>query len=454
MKVIKTLCKMPRTFICKDNMKDKCVNSMLKEQLEAGSSSSSAMVSRNHLGEETNGATDIKIMDEGLEEIKETKQRPTLFKKRKFNRVEFDSMGIDEEYKSAQYKEDQVTSENGKEEKVTSIESTSSQRNSHESPPPKSKRKQKPTKKNNKRNKNDKDKRPKHPMNAYNFFFQEERKKIVSGESEIAFEEIGKIIGKRWKQVPEEDLKRYTRLAADDLERYRTEMQEYRTSNIFEQGEAEEASNDEVVDRTSHSTSEIDINQEIMNEIFKSSLVGLGQAREILQRQQQPTIASTDLFANNLIRPELLLNGAALLPNMLSGIASLQQFVNPSLLNTFPQRSADNNRGQQIVFPVMNHPSIPINTGSQVQNILQLVSPSPQSNANNNLALINALNHQQALHALQLQQIQNQQHNININNPIGSLLDHQHQPSSSLQENELLEAVRNILSRNDNNGRT
>lgn len=100
--------------------------------------------------------------------------------------------------------------------------------------------------------------KPKRPLSAYNFFFKEEREKILKvvlgeGSNEekgnvpeaddyidddlmgrlkkdggrVSFEEMGKLIGVRWKNITQERLSKYTDLAAEDTERYKKEMQTY-----------------------------------------------------------------------------------------------------------------------------------------------------------------------------------------------------------------------------------
>ena len=99
--------------------------------------------------------------------------------------------------------------------------------------------------------------KPKRPLSAYNFFFKEERArilKVVLAEDpkdvdnepgsdgylnedmltklrkeggKVSFEEMGKLIGQRWKSLDPKLLTKYTKLAAEDTERYKKEMQSY-----------------------------------------------------------------------------------------------------------------------------------------------------------------------------------------------------------------------------------
>jgi hypothetical protein len=98
--------------------------------------------------------------------------------------------------------------------------------------------------------------KPKRPLSAYNFFFKEERGKILrvvlenatelnndpkaddyldeaaiarlrKDSGKVSFEEMGKIIGQRWKNIDPERLTTYQDMATSDTHRYKKEMQSY-----------------------------------------------------------------------------------------------------------------------------------------------------------------------------------------------------------------------------------
>lgn len=73
-------------------------------------------------------------------------------------------------------------------------------------------------------------------LSSYNLFFQRERKKIFEGgennndnnnvhERKFAFDEMGKIIGARWRALSKKDRQQYEDLAVEDSYRYRREME-------------------------------------------------------------------------------------------------------------------------------------------------------------------------------------------------------------------------------------
>jgi len=68
-------------------------------------------------------------------------------------------------------------------------------------------------------------------MSAYNFFFREERTRILSekpeGEGTVSFEDIGRLVGERWRSIDDGSKQKFKGLASVDSERYRAEMKVY-----------------------------------------------------------------------------------------------------------------------------------------------------------------------------------------------------------------------------------
>ena len=93
---------------------------------------------------------------------------------------------------------------------------------------------------------------PKRPMSAYNFFFQEERKRLLdalpkqdngskkknrrdrSPHNKISFSALGKTIGKNWKQVGSIEMARYEELAKRDKDRYLRELKVFEAKEQLE----------------------------------------------------------------------------------------------------------------------------------------------------------------------------------------------------------------------------
>jgi hypothetical protein len=76
-------------------------------------------------------------------------------------------------------------------------------------------------------------------LSAYNVFFREERIKWLDEKQAAApasgattFSIMGKAIGARWKQLAPEPRKRYTKMAGEDMCRYRNEMDVYAQSLV------------------------------------------------------------------------------------------------------------------------------------------------------------------------------------------------------------------------------
>jgi len=63
--------------------------------------------------------------------------------------------------------------------------------------------------------------KPKRPLNAYNFFFRDERSRIE--DSKIAFEELGRRVSQQWKKVSPNTRAKYQAIADQDRVRYEKE---------------------------------------------------------------------------------------------------------------------------------------------------------------------------------------------------------------------------------------
>jgi HMG (high mobility group) box len=93
-------------------------------------------------------------------------------------------------------------------------------------------------------------------LSAYNFFFRDERDRIVESDSQgpydtsaskkhallskkrrhrkthgkIAFQDLAKLVSKRWRALPDSAKEFYRDVAASDMVRYRKEVQEQNAS--------------------------------------------------------------------------------------------------------------------------------------------------------------------------------------------------------------------------------
>lgn len=70
---------------------------------------------------------------------------------------------------------------------------------------------------------------PKRPLSAYNLFFQHERIRVYAAaeSGRVSFEELGKLVGKRWRALSDMERKKYDKLADAEVERYRQERNAY-----------------------------------------------------------------------------------------------------------------------------------------------------------------------------------------------------------------------------------
>lgn len=73
---------------------------------------------------------------------------------------------------------------------------------------------------------------PKRALSAYNCYFQEERARLIQNgqveEGPNRFEQLGKLIGRKWRSLPEEEKKRFYDLATADQARYHRQMEAWR----------------------------------------------------------------------------------------------------------------------------------------------------------------------------------------------------------------------------------
>jgi HMG-box domain len=76
---------------------------------------------------------------------------------------------------------------------------------------------------------------PKRPVSAYNVFFQQERNRLyqkrvaskgASTQGRVGFQELGKIIGQKWKMLSSAERRKYEEVSQVDIDRYRAEVDE------------------------------------------------------------------------------------------------------------------------------------------------------------------------------------------------------------------------------------
>ncbi|KAL3906876.1 MAG: hypothetical protein SGILL_009099 [Bacillariaceae sp.] len=70
---------------------------------------------------------------------------------------------------------------------------------------------------------------PKRPLSAYNWFFKEERQKVLN----LDFQSMGKEVSARWKKTTPEQRKPFDVLAKQDAQRYKKEVQIYEEEQIL-----------------------------------------------------------------------------------------------------------------------------------------------------------------------------------------------------------------------------
>lgn len=69
---------------------------------------------------------------------------------------------------------------------------------------------------------------PKRNMSAFFLYSNDIRPTVKAENPEAKFGDIAKIISRQYKQLPERELEKYQKLAAEDKERYQRQMQAYK----------------------------------------------------------------------------------------------------------------------------------------------------------------------------------------------------------------------------------
>lgn len=83
---------------------------------------------------------------------------------------------------------------------------------------------------------------PKRALSGYNCFFSSERLKIQQEMPGIDFEELGRVVGRRWNELNEEERQPYNLLAKEDSVRYHNEMEAFKRRKEEERKEEEQKS--------------------------------------------------------------------------------------------------------------------------------------------------------------------------------------------------------------------
>ncbi|CAI5465611.1 unnamed protein product [Closterium sp. Yama58-4] len=79
-----------------------------------------------------------------------------------------------------------------------------------------------------------KDDSPKRPMSAYIVFATHERPKVIREKPDLAFADIGRVIGERWRNLSVNDKLKYEQLSQKDKVRYAAELEAYNKAKAAE----------------------------------------------------------------------------------------------------------------------------------------------------------------------------------------------------------------------------
>lgn len=142
---------------------------------------------------------------------------------------------------------------------------------------------------------------PKRPLSSYNIFFKNERHRVFAAHSrDICFEELGKIIGRRWKALGKEGRKEYEQAALVDAKRYQKEMDafdEKRRQRIHAAGAADvqpslTSASKEPARRESFNTSPINA----FDAAGTFPTMAVADAAEAVARMSAPSVATAPRY--------------------------------------------------------------------------------------------------------------------------------------------------------------